>query len=1335
MRARLLAAVALFAAIPLSASIRGTAMSRSGQPIAGAKVSAFALETGASRLERLASKTPLRTALTTTTTSANGAFSLDSPKEPVVELQVEAAGYAPAAIRVLNNDDGVVAALVAAANKQGTVTTAGGKPVSGAVVVVSNGAAEVSATTDGAGHYSIPDPTWATSVDVLHPDFAPFQRMMMPLQKASLDVTLDAGVPLSGRVVKGTAPVAKTTVTVDGLPLATTADDGSFTIAHAPRKWELAAATSGELAAAQAHANGAVTLKLAPAATLTGTIRDGKTHQPLAGVQIDLTEPTGRRIMRMISGHGNAEASAITDAKGNFALTVRSGNYEIHGIHPAYTIAQTSIALPAGQHLSKTLAATPLAQVSGIVNDDAGRPVAAAGISVSQASRRGRVFFVAGPGRMPGATPEAFSGTDGHFSIRTNQQGELEVTATKKGLPNGTSSAFKVATGERKSGVTVTIPRGVSLAGRVIDHDGRPVSGVAVTAVNADEGPGGRRGNAMMRRVIINVAAGADADPVMTAKDGTFSDRVKPGSYDVHFSHEGYASKLVRADDVNASAKPLEVTLDPGVEISGRVTRGGAGVEGVTVAAIEADARVMTTTLSDGSFTLSDLSPGSYMVILGKPDEFIQQTRNISAPARNVVVDLPAGGRITGHVVDKSTHEAVTAFEAGLSFSRSGAGIAIAMPPQMKNFTADDGSFTLENVPPGPVQLVVSAPGYATARQSSISVEEGKTVADVQVELETGVRLVGHVTGPDGAPVAGVNVRPSGGGAMRIPGLGDSNTVTDANGDYALDSLEAGDNKTISFMAQGLLPAERTVNLTGREVHLDVQLSGGLTITGQVVTDSGAPVPDADVRAMSAAVGATPKNGQTDASGTFTFDSMAPGHYNFNASKDGFTNGQLTDFNVAAGAAPRIVLKSGGVLFGHVSGVADSDLQKVTVNVRSANGATEATLDSGGNYRVEGAPVGTLRVSAMLQRGFNDTQTTDVKSIELEAGGSAQLDLQFTANTVISGRITRNGMPAANSTVNFSPKNGTIQTRANAPTDQNGNYTVTGLSDGDYDVRVIDMQRVNAYETSYSVHGSGNFDITISTYTVRGHVVDRGDSSPIGGARVQLRPTNVQSLFSGTTAMSDDSGNFLLDGVAPGAYTVSADKDGYGNVVKDLTVGDSTPQDVMLDLARNDGITLRVVDGRDGTTLNANVALYDAQNRVVYNNTMRFGFGGGSDSDRIPVAAGQYRAIIGANGYAPKSVTLMSPSTQTISLTPGGSIMLHSKSAAPLRVVLVDSNGTPYVRPYSSDPAMVVPIGDTRLPNVAPGQYTLQVMGVDGSGGSSQTVVVVEGQEAIVNVG
>src|SRR5207247_5439554 len=130
--------------------------------------------------------------------------------------------------------------------------------------------------------------------------------------------------------------------------------------------------------------------------------------------------------------------------------------------------------------------------------------------------------------------------------------------------------------------------------------------------------------------------------------------------------------------------KPGDVTLDPGVEISGRVVRGGVGVEGVAVNAMSESGPASTTTGADGSFTLSDLTPGQMMLLANKPDAMIQEMRPVTAPARDVVIEVPAGGRITGRVVDKATHRAITTFQAGVTTSRGGGGMVVMIPPMLR---------------------------------------------------------------------------------------------------------------------------------------------------------------------------------------------------------------------------------------------------------------------------------------------------------------------------------------------------------------------------------------------------------------------------------------------------------------------------------------------------------------------------------------------------------------------------------------------------------------------------------------------------------------------------
>src|SRR5205823_181736 len=111
-------------------------------------------------------------------------------------------------------------------------------------------------------------------------------------------------------------------------------------------------------------------------------------------------------------------------------------------------------------------------------------------------------------------------------------------------------------------------------------------------------------------------------------------------------------------------------------------------------------------------------------------------------------------------------------------------------------FTSDDGTFVLENVKSGPTQVMAMAAGYTTGRAPNVEVEDGKTVSDVEVALETGAKLTGRVTDSSGAAVAGASVRADmmGGGArvMRFDAV-DSSTTTDPNGEYTLDSIEPGE--------------------------------------------------------------------------------------------------------------------------------------------------------------------------------------------------------------------------------------------------------------------------------------------------------------------------------------------------------------------------------------------------------------------------------------------------------------------------------------------------------------------------------------------------------------
>jgi hypothetical protein len=318
----------------------------------------------------------------------------------------------------------------------------------------------------------------------------------------------------------------------------------------------------------------------------------------------------------------------------------------------------------------------------------------------------------------------------------------------------------------------------------------------------------------------------------------------------------------------------------------------------------------------------------------------------------------------------------------------------------------------------------------------------------------------------------------------------------------------------------------------------------------------------------------------------------------------------------------------------------------------------------------------------------------------------------------------------------FIPQKGQASSMTRATTDNSGNYEAAGLDDGAYDVQVVDMQRGTPYTTTYEVRGSGTFNIDIKSSLVRGHVLDASTGRGIEDAAIQIRTAGDASLRMPLRTMpapTDASGGFLLDSVPPGTYSISAEKEGYGTKAIDVTVGENASE-VEIKLAPNAGVNLRVVDGRDGRVISPYVRVLDAQNKIVYESGFRF-TSGGVETMKLPLDAGTYRAQVTAQGYATQTVTITSPSSPTIPMTPGGTIAIKSSGSAMRRARLVGADGREYTRGFSGATFSVDPSpGTTLLENIAPGAYTLQILGDRDSITTSVQVTVMEGQIAQVSV-
>ncbi|HEX8617741.1 MAG TPA: carboxypeptidase regulatory-like domain-containing protein, partial [Thermoanaerobaculia bacterium] len=1186
------AAFCLFAA-PLFAAVTGTVMDSDGAPIAGARITIRAYESPDARRARLVSATPELAPLAVTESDAKGNFKFESPKNPVVGLFVTANGYSPMSGRAERDEEIGAIVLQKGQTKRGVISAAG-KPVANATVVIYYGSYEHLVKTDAAGRYEAPDPKRATRLAVIHPDFAIDEKASFTPAGTERDLTrtLSPGTAVTGRVVAadGTTPAANATLTIDGWPLGKSGEDGTFTIARAPSRWSyLVARGEGTIAQVPFAKTGAYTLRLQKASTISGRVIDSKSKLPVAGATV-----------RTAMGRMNRPEGFVaeTDAKGAYSLAVPSGAYMLMTFHPGYAPGDGDASIAPGQQLTRDFLVTQLARVSGTVVDEQKRAVTAAAVVAQDAGDP----MMRGPMRMVAMNNDVvYSGPDGRFSARVNADTAMTMNATKRGLPPARSDQFRAAPGERKTGMVLTIPSGIAVSGRVTDVNEKPLSGIAVTAAPAEDGRGG-----MVFRSVIGGGPQTDDDAVRTGTDGSFTVRLKEGTYDFNFRGEGFAPKTVRGQTVAASGSLTVVTtLEPASEISGRIVRGGNGVEGVSVNAFGAGPGATAVTAADGSFTLSGLAAGPLHVMLRKEEDFIQEMRNLTAPGRDVVVELTAGGRVTGRVVDKASGKGLSSFQAGVSISRSGGGMTMMAPPQMREFNDDGGAFTLENVPAGAMSLVASAPGYASTRLN-VTVEEGKTLSDVVLQLDAGVRLTGRVTGPNGSPLSDVSVRilPSPSGAFSMRGA-EASAVTDSNGEYSLEALPVGE-EAVSFTHANYVSARKQVTLKGRETRLDVQLSSGVRVSGVVVTEAGAPVADARVQAFGA--GSRGESVLTNANGAFEIDSLPPGRFRFSASKTGTGEGTLDDVDVSAGQQVRITMRAGATIYGRIIGLAPEDLALTSVSAHGNRSHMTSSVDPSGNYRIEGAPTGTVTVSAEVDsRDISTRRTSPQRTVEVAPGSSQNVDLTFRNDITIRGRVLRNGKPLPSASVMFVPKrSGRAETFASTSTDQQGLYTIIGVEEGDYSVDVVDMQRYSPYSTPYTVRSSATLDIDYRTSAIRGTVVDAATGEPLVNVSVQVNAaTPTEGFRMARGAATDAAGTFLLEFVPPGTYTITTSKEGFGNDVRDVNVGEAG-EDLQLKLSRNEGVTLRIVDGRDGRPLSGIAWVYDAQGRLVYDSTRLF---------------------------------------------------------------------------------------------------------------------------------
>jgi protocatechuate 3,4-dioxygenase beta subunit len=350
-----------------------------------------------------------------------------------------------------------------------------------------------------------------------------------------------------------------------------------------------------------------------------------------------------------------------------------------------------------------------------------------------------------------------------------------------------------------------------------------------------------------------------------------------------------------------------EFQLEPGQPIAGRVF--GPDDEPVVGASIMAmkysnqtSSRGSAMTNENGEFMISDLSQGSFNLMIDAKGYRVARHNRVQVGDVNIQIEMIKQACVSGRVLD-ANGKPIQNFNA----------VVLRSSPQQNNqapifentevrekiTTSADGSYTLCGLNPGTFVIKVRSKGLAPRLSEPFTVTDGQAVPDVTVSLSQGGSIKGRLVDAAGAGVSGarLSTHDDEHGATNLDpflgGLVDTSTTqrkgkSDPEGYFELPLLNAGRYRVkvehpvyTTEVRSGIVVGD------GGAVDLGtVTLKSGGVVKGKVFDASGGLVDRGFVRLFRADQNETfSYQSRTDLTGNYTFEHVKPGSYKLSATR------------------------------------------------------------------------------------------------------------------------------------------------------------------------------------------------------------------------------------------------------------------------------------------------------------------------------------------------------------------------------------------------------------------------------------------------------------------
>jgi protocatechuate 3,4-dioxygenase beta subunit len=1274
-----------FALQPYPGSISGTVTDTSASPVLIQGATVQALQGSA--------------VVGTTVTAADGSYLLAGLVPGTYTVQATAPHYGMGSLLnvpvtpggMTSNQDFALTPNTGALS--GTVTHAvSGAPLPDVVISIVQGATPITSTTTNAnGTYYVPNlmPGNDYSVTASLPHYETTTSSPVTI---SSDATLTVNfalnpnpgtisgsvtpVPVEGATIEalqGNSVIASTTILTAGPYTLPNLAPGIYTVRVTATGYQTMVAVNTVVQSDQTTTVD-FTLQSSPG-TIAGTVTDSGTHIGISGAAVQALQ--GSVVIALTTTLGDGSFSLPNLAPGTYSVRATATDYQ--------TVASN---------------ATVVAATTTTVNFS---------LLANPGTISGTVTTTLGGSSIEGALVEVFQGTTLITSTTTNASGAYSLPGLAPGTYDVQASATSYQT-RSQTGVTVT-----SGATTIVDIALAPMYGTIAGTVRDSGGP-------LDGATVTVLEGGVTIATTTTTGGGNYTiNNIPPGSYTVRASQTNYQTAVVGAIVQSTQTTTVNFTLMPSPgSIEGAVSDSQThlGISGATVEALQGFVVLAsTTTAGDGTYTLSDLASGTYLVRVSAAG---YQTTTIGATVvSNIATTVNFSlfgnpGTIAGVV---RTSVSLTPIDSALiEISQGNASVASTLTDGL-------GQYSVPGMAPGTYFVRAIVAGYQIGSASAIVLSGETTTIDFALLSPPG-GITGQITNAvGGSTIPSTEIAILQGGAVV------ASTMTDSNGVYTVSTLAPG-SYTVQAHAASFQNGSQTATIVaGQTAIVNIALAPSpATITGHV-TDTSVPphtITGATIAVLDNGIAVATTVTETD--GSYTISGLPPGTYLVRASSPLFETASA-GASVSPGGTATVdfaLQSSPGFLTGTVTDSA-THLAIASVSIDLFQGSTlvaSTTTDANGTYRIDGLSSGsyTARATATLY------QAQSLGAI-LTSGAETTVDFVLAVNPgTIYGTVMdqSTGQPLPNITVEVFQDTILV---ASTQTDIDGNYSIGSLAPGTYTVLAKDGYQTQILGATVGAgeHVLVSFQLLANPGTINGTVV--AASNPVGGATVDL----LQETTILASTMTSSDGTYTLSGLPPGTYTIRVTHAGYqiASVGGTVTAGATTTVDISL-LSIEGTLSGHVQTELLTSIGGATIEVIEGTNVVASTTTNPQG-----DYVILNLAPQTYTVRAGAVGYqiSTQTTTIVTSSTTTVNFTLSADVgAIQGTVTSSLGVPIPGAGLTIMVSQESTPVAETVTgaDGSYRVSNIAPGTYTIEARATHFQT-SAQGAVIESGHETTVD--